>query len=66
MTLDLLQAGLERAGIRYERFDGKVAQRHRDGVIKKFRKDTGVKVLLLTLSCGAAGYVSHNNLEASQ
>ncbi|KLU92099.1 hypothetical protein MAPG_11046 [Magnaporthiopsis poae ATCC 64411] len=55
MTLDLLQAGLERAGIRYERFDGKVAQRHRDGVIKKFRKDTGVKVLLLTLSCGAAG-----------
>ncbi|KAL8357956.1 hypothetical protein RB598_002644 [Gaeumannomyces tritici] len=55
MTLDLIQAGLERAGMRYERFDGKVAQRHRDGVIKRFRKDPGVKVLLLTLSCGAAG-----------
>ncbi|KAL8392520.1 hypothetical protein RB595_002638 [Gaeumannomyces hyphopodioides] len=55
MTLDLIQAGLERDGIRYERFDGKVAQRHRDGVIKRFRKDSGVKVLLLTLSCGAAG-----------
>ncbi|KAL8296010.1 hypothetical protein RB600_001479 [Gaeumannomyces tritici] len=55
MTLDLIQAGLDRAGIQYERFDGKVPQRHRDAVVKRFRKDTGVKVLLLTLSCGAAG-----------
>lgn len=56
MTLDLVQAGLDRAGITYERFDGKVPQRRRHAVITRFRKDPGVKVLLLTLSCGAAGY----------
>lgn len=55
MTLDLVQVGLDEAGIRYGRFDGKVPQRQRHAVIKQFRKDPGVRVLLLTLSCGAAG-----------
>ncbi|KLU90808.1 hypothetical protein MAPG_10659 [Magnaporthiopsis poae ATCC 64411] len=55
MTLDLVQVGLEKAGIRYERIDGKVPQRQRHAVIERFRNDPGVEVLLLTLSCDAAG-----------
>ncbi|KAG7294426.1 hypothetical protein NEMBOFW57_004497 [Staphylotrichum longicolle] len=55
MTLNLVEMGLKEAGISYVRFDGKVRQRDRQAVIKKFRKDPTVQVFLLTLSCGAVG-----------
>ncbi|KAK3989051.1 SNF2 family N-terminal domain-containing protein [Cladorrhinum sp. PSN332] len=55
MTLDLVEAGLRQASIKCLRFDGKVPQKERHGVIEQFRKDKSVKVLLLTLSCGSVG-----------
>ncbi|KAK4163801.1 SNF2 family N-terminal domain-containing protein, partial [Cladorrhinum sp. PSN259] len=56
MTLDLIEAGLkQRSAIRYLRFDGKVPHKERQGVIDQFRHDASVRVLLLTISCGAVG-----------
>ncbi|KAI0190821.1 SNF2 family N-terminal domain-containing protein [Astrocystis sublimbata] len=55
MTLDVVEHGLKQAGIGHLRFDGKVPQRERKGVIDRFRMDSGVQVLLLTLTCGAVG-----------
>ena len=55
MTLDVVEAGLKQALIPSHRFDGKVPQKDRQGVIERFRKDSSIRVLLLTLSCGAVG-----------
>ncbi|KAK4113157.1 hypothetical protein N656DRAFT_797686 [Canariomyces notabilis] len=55
MTLDLVEAGLKQAGMACLRFDGKVPQKERQGVVKRFQTDPTVKILLLTLSCGAVG-----------
>jgi SNF2 family DNA or RNA helicase len=55
MTLDIVESGLKQAHVRYLRFDGKVPQNERQGIINTFRQDSSVEVLLLTLSCGAAG-----------
>lgn len=57
MTLDIVESGLKQAQIQYLRFDGKVPQKERQGVIDRFRQDSSVTVLLLTLSCGAVGWV---------
>ncbi|GAB1316916.1 alpha-1,6-mannosyltransferase [Madurella fahalii] len=54
-TLDLVEVGLKQALIPCLRFDGKVPQKDRQGVVERFRHDPSVKVLLLTLSCGAVG-----------
>jgi SNF2 family DNA or RNA helicase len=55
MTLDVVEAGLEQAHIQYLRFDGKVPQKIRQPIIERFRKDPSIKVMILTLSCGAVG-----------
>ncbi|KAM0300599.1 hypothetical protein ACHAPM_005870 [Fusarium culmorum] len=55
MTLDIVEAGLEQSSISSVRFDGKVPQRSRQKVVDNFRNDPSVRVMLLTLSCGAAG-----------
>ena len=55
MTLDVVEAGLNQASIPCLRFDGKVPQKDRHGVVERFRNDPSVKVLLLTLSSGAVG-----------
>ncbi|PFH57629.1 hypothetical protein XA68_14768 [Ophiocordyceps unilateralis] len=55
LTLDIVAAGLEQAGIRSIRFDGKVPQKGRQTVVDRFRNDADVQVMLLTLNCGAAG-----------
>ncbi|KAI1273078.1 SNF2 family N-terminal domain-containing protein [Xylaria sp. FL0933] len=55
MTLDVVEQGLEKANIKHLRFDGKVPQKERKGIIDGFRKDPAVKVLLLTLTCGVVG-----------
>ncbi|KAI0600378.1 SNF2 family N-terminal domain-containing protein [Biscogniauxia sp. FL1348] len=54
-TLDIVEAGLKQASISCLRFDGKVPQKDRNGVIERFRNDPSVTILLLTLSCGAVG-----------
>lgn len=55
LTLDLITSGLNAASIQSIRFDGKVAQKDRHTVLKKFRSDPSIQVMLLTLSCGAVG-----------
>jgi SNF2 family DNA or RNA helicase len=55
LTLELIEAGLEQASIASVRFDGKVPQKDRQKVVERFRKDPTVRVMLLTLSCGAVG-----------
>jgi hypothetical protein len=57
MSLDLVEAGLQQAGISYLRFDGTLPQKQRQPVIESFRRDPNIKVFLLTLSCGAVGLV---------
>lgn len=57
MTLDVVEAGLKQASMPCLRFDGKVPQKDRHGIIKRFQNDPSVPILLLTLSCGAVGSV---------
>ncbi|PHH81832.1 hypothetical protein CDD82_7766 [Ophiocordyceps australis] len=55
LTLNIVAAGLEQAGITAIRFDGKVPQRDRQAAVDRFRNDADARVMLLTLSCGAVG-----------
>ncbi|KAI0413198.1 SNF2 family N-terminal domain-containing protein [Xylaria grammica] len=55
LTLDLVKAGLDRNSIQHIRFDGKVPQNERGAVISRFRNDPEIRIMLLTLSCGAVG-----------
>jgi SNF2 family DNA or RNA helicase len=55
LTLDIVETGLNRASISNIRFDGKVPQKERQSVVDKFRTDRNIRVMLLTLSCGAVG-----------
>ncbi|KAL7958743.1 SNF2 family N-terminal domain-containing protein [Trichoderma compactum] len=54
-TLEIIEVVLKHACIPCLRFDGKVAQKDRHAVIERFRKDPTIRVLLVTLSCGAVG-----------
>lgn len=55
LTLDIVEAGLDQASLRCIRFDGEVPQKDRQPVIEKFKTDPNIRVMLLTLSCGAVG-----------
>ncbi|KAI0129639.1 SNF2 family N-terminal domain-containing protein [Xylariales sp. AK1849] len=55
LTLDVVQAALDKASLRSLRFDGKVPQKDRQAVVNRFRTDPSVRIMLLTLSCGAVG-----------
>ncbi|KAF4465801.1 alpha- -mannosyltransferase [Fusarium albosuccineum] len=55
LTLDIIEAGLKQASLGSVRFDGKVPQKERQVVVDRFRTDPSIRVMLLTLSCGAAG-----------
>lgn len=57
LTLDIVEAGLKQAGIRSVRLDGKVAQAQRQPVLNEFKANPEVRVILVTLQCGAVGYV---------
>ncbi|KAL7936951.1 SNF2 family N-terminal domain-containing protein [Trichoderma chlorosporum] len=59
-TLEIIEVGLKHACIPCLRFDGKVAQKDRHSVIEQFRKDPTIRVLLVTLSCGAPLHVNDN------
>ncbi|KAF5675817.1 alpha-1,6-mannosyltransferase subunit [Fusarium heterosporum] len=55
LTLDVVEAGLNQSGISSVRFDGKVPQKNRQDIVDRFRHDSSIRIMLLTLSCGAAG-----------
>ncbi|KAK1978315.1 SNF2 family N-terminal domain-containing protein [Colletotrichum cereale] len=54
-TLDLVQTGLERCGISSLRYDGSLNIHERHQVVQRFQEDPSLRVLVLTLSCGAVG-----------
>lgn len=62
LTLNVVEAALNQASVRCLRFDGKVPHGERESVIRKFKQDPSVRVLLLTLACGNFGYVSFPSL----
>ncbi|KAM7211076.1 SNF2 family N-terminal domain containing protein [Rhypophila decipiens] len=64
MTLNVVKAGFDKANISSLRFDGQVPHRERQGVLDKFRNDPSIRVLLLTLSCGAVGLTLTNATRA--
>ncbi|KAI1669943.1 SNF2 family N-terminal domain containing protein [Pyrenophora tritici-repentis] len=55
LTLDIVETALEQSHIRSVRFDGKVLQSQRQPVLDEFRSRPDVRVILLTLQCGAVG-----------
>ncbi|RFU25005.1 hypothetical protein B7463_g11336, partial [Scytalidium lignicola] len=55
LTLDIIETGLDQASLHSIRFDGKVPQKERQSVVNKFKTDPTIRVMLLTLSCGAVG-----------
>ncbi|KAH8126281.1 hypothetical protein LI328DRAFT_166248 [Trichoderma asperelloides] len=55
LTLDIIEAGLDQASLRCIRFDGRVPQKERQSVVESFKKEPTIRVMLLTLSCGAVG-----------
>jgi SNF2 family DNA or RNA helicase len=55
LTLDIIEVGLAQVDIRNVRFDGKVPQTRRQMVLDQFKYDPNIRVMLLTLSCGAVG-----------
>lgn len=57
MTLDIIEAALNQARIQSVRFDGKVSQPQRQPVLNEFKSNPNVRIMLLTLECGAVGYV---------
>lgn len=54
-TLDIVELALSKTSIRHARVDGKMQMKRRMSEFEKFRDDGNVKVLLLSLSCGALG-----------
>lgn len=54
-TLDVVEVALRQIGCQYVRFDGKVTASKRRDVLDAFKNDPNVKVLLLSISCGAVG-----------
>lgn len=55
LTLDVVEAGLQQSSVKSVRFDGKVPQKERQNIVDTFKTDPSIRVMLLTLSCGAAG-----------
>jgi SNF2 family DNA or RNA helicase len=51
----MVEQGLSTQNIGFIRIDGSVAIRNRAYTIERFRNDPNVRVILLTVSCGACG-----------
>ncbi|KAM5375794.1 hypothetical protein ACJZ2D_005850 [Fusarium nematophilum] len=54
-TLDVARIALDAAGIPFVQVDGQVPSKSRKAIFDQFSSDSRVRVLLLTLSCGAVG-----------
>lgn len=54
-TLDLIQSSIDGEGLRFLRVDGGITRQRRVKIFDEFRDDPEIKVLLLTISCGAEG-----------
>lgn len=53
--LDLVDTLFARYGIQSLRYDGSMTREQREGVLAKFRKTGGPKVILISIKCGGVG-----------
>jgi SNF2 family DNA or RNA helicase len=53
--LDLVEIPVERAGVRFTRYDGSMTPGARDAAVSSFMEDPGVEVMLVSLTAGNAG-----------
>jgi SNF2 family DNA or RNA helicase len=53
----MVERAMKHANIEYVRIDGKVPSSTRNRLLDQYRHDPDVKVMLITTSCGAVGYV---------
>jgi hypothetical protein len=56
-TFDMVQSMFDASEISYVRIDGKVSQRDRASALSRFQTDPLIQVMLLSIYCGAEGYV---------
>lgn len=56
-TLDLVQLMLNDCGIPYTRIDGNTSLRRRKEAMRDFQHNGSVRVILVSITCGGAGYV---------
>lgn len=56
-TLNLVEALLKKEGIKYARIDGERSGEKREQANTSFQDDPSVIVILVSISCGGAGYV---------
>jgi SWI/SNF-related matrix-associated actin-dependent regulator of chromatin subfamily A3 len=56
-TLDLVQLMLKDNGILYTRIDGKTPVQKRTDALRAFQQDDLIRVILVSITCGGAGYV---------
>ncbi|KAF8860511.1 hypothetical protein BDZ45DRAFT_619499 [Acephala macrosclerotiorum] len=54
-TLDLIECVLNRASIRFTRVDGQLSPDKRADAIRRFQTTDGVRVILVSITCGGAG-----------
>jgi SNF2 family DNA or RNA helicase len=57
-TLDAIEQALGHAGIMFTRYDGRMTKIQRDSSLFTFAQNTGVKVILVSITCGGLGYVA--------
>ena len=53
--LDLVEIPIERARIKFTRYDGSMTPSGREAAVKSFMEDPGVRVMLVSLTAGNAG-----------
>ncbi|KAL1873175.1 hypothetical protein Daus18300_003994 [Diaporthe australafricana] len=53
--LDLVEIPIERARIKFTRYDGSMTPGAREAAVKSFMEDAGVRVMLVSLTAGNAG-----------
>jgi len=58
-TLDLIESLLKEASISYTRIDGQHSGEKREEAIQKFQEDESIQVILVSITCGGAGYVAY-------
>jgi len=58
-TLDLVQLMLDQTRISYTRIDGKTSLPRRSEALRAFQNDDSVRVILVSITCGGAGWVVH-------
>lgn len=54
-TLDMISSTLDKSGIKYVRIDGNVSIKNRVRALQNYQRDRCIRVILLSISCGAEG-----------